>query len=345
MRYSLLSRFQGTLVAAALGEELGAYSRLEQALQESSIRETGQYEPSTLYGLTGWHPGRTANLKRPPLTPWGKAAVKCARTLVQTGRWNELEMAAIGTRLATDKVTTGARLALSRSQDAFSAAEYAIAMLPLMLFFHDHESKQQQTLRQTLQLWQSPPDSEAGLLAIGYALAQGLRDRLNPLTITAQTLAYLQRSIASPTDTQLDLMLRLEQTHTLVQQGAGLHTAIEQLRTKSTHVGNAAIALGFYCFLSTPDNTQLSLLRAARCSEATSVVCALAGTLSGCYNSFSGLPLAWRKQSPLPLLWELSNVELSQLATHLFTVWSGLYNPIAALPTSAIAAPGIIRPR
>ncbi|XGV94953.1 MAG: ADP-ribosylglycohydrolase family protein [Leptolyngbya sp. BL-A-14] len=345
MRYSLLSRFRGTLVAAALGEELGTYSRLEQAFQQSSTPETGQCLPSAPSGLTHWHPGRPTNLKRPPLAPWGKAAVKCARTLVQTGRWNELEMAAIGTRLATDKLVTGERLTRSRPQDAFSAAECAIATLPLALFFHDHERKQQQALRQTLQLWQSPPDSEAGLLVIGYAIAQGLSERLNPLTLMAQTMAYLQQSIANPTDTQLDLMLQLEQTEALVQQGAGLYTAIEQLRTKSTHAGNAAIALAFYCFLSTPENLRLSLLRAARCSEATSVVCALTGALSGCHNSFNGLPLAWRQESPLPLLWEVSNVELSQLATHLFTVWSGSYTPNVALPTSAIAAPGIIRPR
>lgn len=344
MRYSLLSRFQGTLLAAALGEELGNYSWLGSSLKQDSRQNAGPAaSPLTPANLASWHPGCTAKRQSSPSAPWGKAAVACARATVQLGHWNELEMAAIGVQLAATATHDG--LAQARVQGVFSAAECAIATLPLALFFYDNELMQQQVLRQTVQLWQLPPGSEGGLLAIGYAIAQALRDRLEPLTLVPQTIAYLKRSTANPTSTLLDLIEKLGQTQALIQQGEGLHTAIEQLRAKSGRGGDDAIALAFYSFLSTPDDARLSLLRAARCREAAPIVCALTGALSGSHNSLNGLPLAWRTESPLPLPWELSNVELSQLATHLFAVWSGVYHPAMLLPTLAIAAPGVIRPR
>ncbi|MBW4471126.1 MAG: ADP-ribosylglycohydrolase family protein [Stenomitos rutilans HA7619-LM2] len=347
MRHPLLSRFQGTLLASALGEALGTYSRSQQALQRKGIREAEQKLPApTPTTLLGWYPGLTFNLNMPTVpAPWGNAAVKCARALVRTGSWNELEMAAIGVQLAADRVATSASLAQPRSRKAFISAEYALATLPLTLFFYENEPKQQQILRQTVQLWQSPSSFEAVSLAVGYAIAQGLNEQMERLTLLPRTIDYLKRSTAKPTDTLLDLMGALEQTQTLLQQDPGLHTVINRLRTHTTHSCHEAIALAFYCYLSCFDDLHLSLLRAARCGEAASVVCALTGALSGSHHGLSGLPLAWRLDRPLLLLGELSNLEVCHLATHLFTVWSGSYNQSTSQPSIAIAAPGLLRPR
>lgn len=346
MRHSLVSRFQGTLLAAALGEALGGYSQLPQTLQRKGTREASQKtSPSTPTTLVGWHPGLTSRLELATApTPWGKAAVKCARALVHAGSWNEFEMAAIGVRLTADRVATSTALTQARSRKAFPA-EYALATLPLALFFYENETKQPQILRQTAQLWQAPPEAEGGLLAVGYAIGRGLNEQLERLTLLPQTTAYLKQSTVKPSDTLLDLIGALEQTQTLIQQDAGLQAAIERLRAGVTYPCNEAIALAFYCFLSTVDDLHLSLLRAARCGEAASIVCALTGALGGSHHGLSGLPLAWRIASPLPLLWELSNVELSQLSAHLFTLWSGSYNPGKPRSTIAIAAPGFLRPR
>ncbi|MBC7972314.1 MAG: ADP-ribosylglycohydrolase family protein [Verrucomicrobia bacterium] len=346
MRYSLSSRFQGTLLTAALGAELGTYGCLEHPhTKEGTCDLEPEGSSSTPASLAGWHPGLMSSLKASTPIPWGEAAVQCARVLVHAGRWNEFEMAAIGVRLTAGRLTTGAILAQSRSREASSTAEYALAALPLALFFYEDEAKQRQLLLQTAKLWQAPPGAEAGLLAVGYAIAQVLKDRLERLMLVPQTIAYLKQSTANPTDILLDLIETLEQAQALLGQGAGLYAAIEQLRAKAAYSGNEAMALAFYCFLSTPDELHLSLLRAARFREAASVVCALTGALSGAHNSLNGLPLAWRIDSPLPLLWDLSNVELKQLAAQLFAVWSGLYDPATPLPTSAIEAAGVIRPR
>lgn len=356
MRYSLLSRFQGTLLAAALGEALGAYGQLGQRSTAKSRTALPQGTlPLTVAHLADWHPGITIKHSSAltDSSPWGSAAISCARLLVQMGRWSELEMAAIGLRLAADSMATAAP-GQTRTGRAFVSAECALATLPVALFSHDDVSKQQPLLLQTINLWRCPPSTEAGLLAVGYAIAQVLQERVDRFTLVPHTITYLKHYLkqgtANPTAPLLDLIDTLKQVQALLQQGAGLHTAIERLRARSTNGDSTAIALAFYCFLSTPDDLQLSLLRAARSGELASgelapVTCALTGALSGAYNSLNGLPLAWRTGNPMAVLWGLSDPEMKQLATHLFAVWSGVYNPGTATNRLAIAAPGVIRPR
>ena len=344
MRYSLLSRFQGALLGAALGNELGDSSWSGQRLAPEGKRAAGQGALLVPATLAHWHPGITSekSLSSTCASPWGSAATSCAHALVRTGRWNELEMAAIGVRFAAGRMA--ADTVLEQPRASLIAAECTLATLPIALFFHDNASKQQQRLVETVRLWQCPPGTEAGLLAVGYAIAQALQDRVEQLSLVPQTITYLKQSTANPTAPLLDLMDALEQVQALLQQGAGLLTAIEQLRVRGTHLGNRAIALAFYCFLSTPDELHLAVLRAARSGEAAPLVCALTGALSGVHNSLSGLPLAWRMGGSIRL-WGVSEQEMHQLAAHLVGVWSGVYDPEAATNAVAIAAPGVIRPR
>jgi hypothetical protein len=349
MRYSLLSRFQGTLLAAAMGDELETYRqsrRLKRPLltrTDASDRGQGPL-PTTPAKLTDGH-SEVATRQTIASTPsrWVSAAISCLQMLTQTGRWNELEMAAIGVRLGAARTSSGTGLEQPRTP--LIAAEYILATLPIALFFHENKARQQQLLVQTVQLWQCPPGAEAGLLAVGYAIAQALQDRLEQLTLVPQTITYLQQSTANPPPPLLDLMDALEQVQILLQQGAGLHTAIEQLRARATHLSNRAIALAFYCCLSTPDDLHLALLRAACSGDAAPVVCALTGALSGAHNSLTGLPLVWRVGSSKPSLGGVSDQEMNQLAAQLFAVWSGGYAPTTSTTRFAIAAPGGIRPR
>ncbi len=114
--------------------------------------------------------------------------------------------------------------------------------------------------------------------------------------------------------------------------------AIERAQT-----GNEAIALAFYCFLSTPCDLRLALLRAARCGEAAPVIAALTGALGGAYQGLGGLPLAWVATDSH--VWGIPETALHALAAHLFAAWSGVYAPAERMAVAAIAAPGVIRPR
>ena len=223
-----------------------------------------------------------------------------------------------------------------------TAAELTIATLPLALFFHDDQNRQQQRLLQTVQLWRCLPDVEPGLLAVGYAIAQALQDCLEPQTLLPQIITYLKQSTASQSTPLLELIGTLEQTQTLVKQGAGLYTAINQLQVRQ-QTGNEAIALAFYCFLSTPCDLRLALLRAARCGDAAPVIAALTGALGGAYQGIGGLPLAWVATDSH--LWGITDTALHELADHLFAAWSGVYAPAGRMAVAAFAAPGVIRPR
>ena len=344
MRYSLLSRFQGTLLAAALGHELAAYNRSRQAIAKS--RTDGLEQAAWLAAsLANWHPGfecESASFRQPSLG--GRVAISCARALVSPGGWHEQTLAAIGGEFALSGAETVVAMGI-RSGDVVPetiAAELAIAILPLALFFHEDENRQQQRLLQTVKLWSCSLAVRGGLLAVGYAIAQALQDRLEPRTLLPQTITYLKQSTASQLTALPELIDTLEQAQTLVKQGAGLYTAINQIQVRSP-TGNEAIALAFYCFLSTPCDLRLALLRAARCGEAAPVIAALTGALGGAYQGIGGLSLAWQLATGSHL-WGIADTALHALAAQLFAAWSGVYAPAGRI-AAAIAAPGIIRPR
>ncbi|HEY9653917.1 MAG TPA: hypothetical protein V6C50_00355, partial [Crinalium sp.] len=145
MRYSLLSRFQGTFLAAALGHELGAYSRSRQAIAKNRV--DGSEQVAWLAAnLTNWHPGlghSSASSSQPSLG--GRIAISCARALVHPGGWHERALAAIGSEFGISEAETGVATGMrSGVLPATIAAELTIATLPLALFFHDDQNRQQQ---------------------------------------------------------------------------------------------------------------------------------------------------------------------------------------------------------
>ncbi len=225
-----------------------------------------------------------------------------------------------------------------------------VATVPVALFFHEDEAKLRQNLQQVADVWQDDSVLKDGTLAIGYAIALALKERLDPATLIPETLIYL--------DVETPLVQQLRQVQTLLEEGAGLETTLWTLMPRqSAPRPNAAIALAFYCFLSTLEDLRLSVVRAARCPQ-PQITIALTGALSGAYNSIAGIPVGWRlalgKQkddnSPLATLWGLhSETELLRLAARLLAAWSGVCDAekflIDTSLVSAVAAPKVIKPR
>jgi hypothetical protein len=246
----------------------------------------------------------------------------------------------------------------SEFQSLLNPSEAAVAALPSAMFFHENKAK----LRET------------AILAVGYAIARTLKNKLDPATAIEQTIAYLKTDNAL---TELLLQVQL-----LLQRGADLETATTHLCKSATEARERQgegekklqtesivnpenlipIALAFYCFLNTPEDLRLSVLRAARCGIAGQLTCALTGALSGAYNGAAAIPVEWRQVSsatlePQPLvcgrepsLWRSgSDAKIVELANNLFAVWAGVYRPDADLESSAlaraVAAPYVIRPR
>ncbi|MBD1843258.1 ADP-ribosylglycohydrolase family protein [Cyanobacteria bacterium FACHB-63] len=215
-------------------------------------------------------------------------------------------------------------------RESLTTAESAIALLPVFLYFHEDFLKLRQNVQTVLRLWQNPAVSELDLLAIGYTFSQALLESLNP-----RRFVTLMFEVLLPPPEGVPKLQRLQQVETIVQQGIGLEEATQLILTLSeATLGDAAVALALYCFLSTPGDFRLSILRSLQIGYQTPTVAALIGALSGAYNSTIGLPSEWRMNVP-------QQAEIQQLSQQLLASWSGMY--VVKPGNFAVAAPQVIR--
>ncbi len=322
MRYSLVSRFRGAFLGSLVGEILGSGSR----------------QGSIFAGLSFTSPQIDGNkavetqLITPQLSDWSNIATNGTKSLVSRGRLDVEDW------LIHDAKNQPHLTSLKKSA---SSSEAAIAALPVALFFHDNEIKLQQQLQQVATVWQQSEECE-GVWAVGYAIALALTEKLNSATLIPRTIHYIGTSGTT-------LVQQLEQVQTLIEQGAGLDNTLSQLRSVAQRLGEpslnpyTSIAIAIYCFLTTPEDFRLSVLRAARSRYQPQITAAITGAIAGTYNSDIGIPIGWRLAANRINI----NNERLQLAERLLAVWSGVYDisDIEPLPWAAIAAPRVIGTR
>jgi ADP-ribosylglycohydrolase len=316
MQYSLLSRFRGALLGSFVGEILGS-GGFGRVLGGSLLTPPKPVEADPV----------------PMLSDWSQIAACGTESLIQCGRLDLEDW-----MLQCDRTQPS----LVLLKNAASSSEAAVATLPIALFFHEDEVKLRQQLLKAAAVWQHDSSSEEGVLAVAYAIALALTEKLDLATLIPRTLAHLGES-------QTPLVQKLEQVQTLLEQGAGLDTALTQLRREAQCRGEppshpyTSIALAFYCFLDTPEDFRLCITRAARSGYQTQTTTALAGALSGVYNSITGIPVGWR----LTANRSSTGVQRLQQADRLLAVWSGVYDAAAVQQCqgAAVAAPRVIQPR
>jgi ADP-ribosylglycohydrolase len=302
---------------------------------------------------------------------YGRLAVACAQSLIRCGGldlkdWRDTWEAFAQSELDNSPNTEGKSL--------LHPCEAAVAALPTAMFFHENKAKLREKIMLATEVWynQSASEYQTGVLAVGYAIARSLKERLDPATTIPQTITYLA------TDNALTELL--SQVQILLEQGADLERA-------TTHLCKSAIALqerhdesekksqtnsivkpenfipmaiAFYCFLSTPEDLRLSVFRAARCGIAAPLTCSLTGALSGAYNGAAAIPVEWRSRHSAavtsrsaaegrePSVWLTGNdAKIEKLANNLFAVWTGVYSPDSQPKTPVrppvVAAPYVIR--
>ena len=380
MRHSLLSKFQGTILGAVLGDSIG----LQYQRQLVGIPpEIGDLPP--ILQLTK-HQQLTQGAARLALnypqskiptgkqsSECGRLAVACAQSLIRARGLDLKDWRDTWEAFANSEIYHPRS---SEFKSLLNPSEAAVAALPSAMFFHENKAKLREKIMLAIEVWpnENKPEWETAILAVGYAIARTLKNKLDPATAIEQTIAYLK------TDNALTELLL--QVQILLQRGADLETATTHLCKSATEVrerqgegdkklptesivnpGNLIpIALAFYCFLNTPEDLRLSVLRAARCGIAGQLTCALTGALSGAYNGAAAIPVEWRQVSsttlepgPLvcgrqPSLWGTgSDAKIVELANNLFAVWAGVYRldagPSSAALGRAVAAPYVIRPR
>jgi len=279
MRYSILSRFRGTLLGATLGEK---------------ITQPNQIKPPTI----------------------AKVLILGAQSLVEIGSF--------------ERKTWQDRLLILE----LTPWQAIVATLPLALFYHDNQIKLRRNLLSVSSIWQNEPIIQESILAMGYAIAQALTEKLVPSQLIPQIVAFIN----APTT---DLTTKLMQVQALLEQKAGVEQTVTQIMPNSDRV-TASVALAFYYFLSTVEDLSLSVKRSRR---SPLVISAMVGALSGAYNSASSIPSSW--QTILVEPQTSAETEMLQLSDSLVAVWSGVYKPdlTVKMMATAVAAPRVIRLR
>lgn len=311
MRYSLVSRFRGTLLGALLGTNLAI---------------TREQPPESFSDM-------------------GKLMLLGAESLLELGKldlndWQQRQQQTLPDLKTIHKVPLKA----------------IIATLPVALFFHEHPLKLRQQLLQTSQIWSDDPVVRDGALAIGYAIAQSLTEKLDSRTLIPQIIAFIG-------ETPTLLPKKLLQVNDLLAKYAALDQAEAELSTQDQT--SSAIAMSFYYFLTTLEDFRLTLLRATHHQKFlhSPTVSAIAGALSGTYNSTAGIPPQWKVLHSSSNSATEERVNFSQvleLADALVAMWSGVYNvslhsrhfqpegciiPNQQDSVSVFAAPRVIRSR
>lgn len=293
-----------------------------------------------------------ARPQKPP-SSWGNLVVRGTEGLIRHGKldladWQESPP--VNAASVTGKDADRESNAASWPHLQNMVGSGIIATVPVALFFHEDEDKLRQNLQQVADVWQDDSVLKDGTLAVGYAIALALKEKLDPATVIPLTLAYL--------DVETPLVQQLRQVQTFLEEGASLETVMTSLTARQAKLAaNTPIAFAFYCFLSTLEDLRLSVVRATRCPQ-PQITSAIVGALSGAYNSIAGMPVGWRLalgkakegNSPLTELWGInSEAELLRLAARLLAAWSGVYDAEKFLidPTQVptVAAPNAIKPR
>jgi len=328
MRYSLGSRFRGTLLGAAIGEKLEKADSFRQPLsfQEKPLAQSVEQQ----------------NLPVSSESQLVRLTIQGTKSLIRQGKFNSNDWQdALVKNSGSFQPSPNEEKAINEI-----STTAIITTLPIALFYHENEIK----LRQNLQLalgavGQDDPESRDGALAVGYAIAQSLKEKLHLPDLIPQIISFLGES-------QTHTLQKLKHVKTLLEQNAGL----EQAATELSHdvQPSNVIALAFYCFLSTLEDFRLSIMRAACKSVQPQLTSAITGALSGAYNSTSGIPASLRLElsrtgTQLSGSGMTAETEMLELSDSLVAVWSGVYdqaNHEAELTQiAAIAAPRTIRSR
>ncbi|MBE9040212.1 ADP-ribosylglycohydrolase family protein [Oscillatoriales cyanobacterium LEGE 11467] len=223
-------------------------------------------------------------------------------------------------------------------------ADVWVALLPIVLFFHEDDARLASNLQQVTATWKFSSEATETVLGAGYAIALALREALNPAALVPQTLNYLNIFERDALSLQFPNLLQ-----TLLDRGSSLESVKGLLGQQTSRQNRSssctpAAALAFYCFLETPEDFRVCLMRSLQAQYQPQLVATIAGAIVGAYNGYEGIPLSWRMA-----LNPESESKSEGLATQLWAAWSGICDPTQSLDKlekmAAVTAPGVLRPR
>ncbi|WP_144053349.1 hypothetical protein [Xenococcus sp. PCC 7305] len=207
-----------------------------------------------------------------------------------------------------------------------TSSEIAIALLPIILYYHDNLTQLEFLLQQVIQDWKIPLSNIHGLLLWSTGISLALREKIAPEYLWKQ-LSVNSKFFASSAP------YKLENLQTLFDRGLSITEVTEELSLVVSQ-DMLPFLLSLYCFYQTPENFLLAIKQAFRVDNTVSGLMALTGCLSGAHNSRIGLPVNWEKLCQR----ENDYQKIWQLASRVFATWSGVYLPGNNVTISAVVS-------
>ena len=208
-----------------------------------------------------------------------------------------------------------------------------VAMLPLMLFFHDDRFKLRSILIEVSHTWQLDWETCSSAIAIGYIISRSLTESFDAETIIAELLAEMNNLHPA-------LFEQLSQLAELAHQPISLQQVSQKLA--ATHPIITPTGLAIYCCLSTPTDFSLATRRAYHLQHRSLLTCALTGLLAGAQHSLAGIPLNG-------LMATQDRQQWLAVAENLLRAWAGVYAEYRPQATAqqplSVAAPRVIQRR
>ena len=201
--------------------------------------------------------------------------------------------------------------------------EYAwVALLPITLFYHEDEFRLAQQLKQVMSLWPELESRESDLMALGWAISHLIKQK----TEASTTISHIFERLETWNKNDPPVVgLNLEKINSLLGEYASLETAMVRLKINDDP-DSTTIALGLYCFLSTAENLQISVQRAARTQPQPHLTALLTGAFSGAYNGCAAIPMTWYLSESTTAIGQSKISQLLTVAERLFASWLGIYN-------------------
>ncbi len=327
MRYTVLNRFQGALLGAAIGEILGANCR------DRNLANRTDPSPWLTVQDWGFQPLAASSVG------WGSLAVKQLRHLLQP----DLPLPNADSLPELEPSLSG----------------LAIATLPIALFYHENPNQMQVQIRQAIVPWQVPAEAAIGVLLVGYTLSLILREQFSPTTLIADFIQYFDLPQTHPLISSLNRLrsdlplVPTAHSPVLLALAAFLRTP-DSYRLSLLQAAQSPVHPNVVCAivgtLSGAYNGKAGLpldwsaLQRRRAPALTAEFASLSEPASASTQLLQGAEIT----SPLLLLWEVhSETQLLELAHQLFASWSGLYDFTQCFPSSTgssvLAAPRVIR--
>lgn len=283
------SRFAGCLVAAAVGDCLGAAYEGYSGTDLAKAYYDGRFQPASLT-MGEW-------------TDDTSMLIATATSVAETGRvdgedlarrylaWFEAGGRGIGraTYHAMKRLQSGTPWYEAGEKGEYAAGNgVAMRVAPIGLLHAGDLDGLWEDVETCGVITHRNGEALAAGFAVAYAVARAAAGELDPETIILEILDQLEPCSVADILSETARLLEIEEPPLQALPHLGLGGAAFE-----------TVPTAFYCFLRSPDNLQETIVSSIVAGGDTDTRACIAGAMSGTFNGIEAIPGRWRQELPL----------------------------------------------